>query len=86
MTVLILIVLAAAVIFAFGILIGQGLNGRTQIALDKSLAAARHELNDRLHALAVAAQLARDHAEEARNYSRKLSHLASPARANVMDL
>jgi hypothetical protein len=86
MTILILIVLAAALIFAFGILIGQGLNGRTQIELDKSLAAARHELNDRLRALAVAAQWAAITPRKRGITRGSRAIWLRRTRANVMDL
>jgi hypothetical protein len=48
--------LACVVIFAVGMLIGQGLNGRAQIDRDKWRAGALRDLNDRKRDLELAAR------------------------------
>lgn len=67
MNVPLMIGLATVFVFAIGFLIGNGLNGRTQIALDKSQAEVRRDLNDRLRQLSITTQLARVPAEDTRN-------------------
>jgi hypothetical protein len=49
--------LGVVFVFAIGVLIGQGLNGRAQIAHDKRHAKARRELDDRVRALAITGQV-----------------------------
>jgi hypothetical protein len=55
---------ACIFIFAVGVLIGQGLNGRAQIARDKSQAGAQRDLNERRRAIEIASRLAHQSPKE----------------------
>jgi len=57
MNISIMIGLMITVIFAVGVLIGQGLNGRTQVAYDQRQARVQREINGRRRILASATRL-----------------------------
>lgn len=52
-----MLVLLSAFVFAVGILLGQGLNGRSQIERDKRRAAAQRDLNERRRVLRMVSEL-----------------------------